>query len=190
MKPLRLDVKTADRPASGPAGAPVTVVEFSDFQCAACGAFEATLRGALQKYGQQVRLVFRNFVMPQDVKAEKAAEAALCASDQGRFWEMHKLLFQANRLEERDLMAAAAFLDLDLESFAACLGSGRHAAKVKQDLYDAAAVGVTSAPVFFINGRMLVSPRNVGDITKLVEEELQSSWSPAAPRPRPAKNPF
>ncbi len=173
LKPFRLTVDTEGSPSIGPDAAPITVVDFSDFQCSSCGSFEKSLRDLQKKYGGQVRLVFRNFAHEQPY-AEMAAEAALCAGDQGRFWEMHDSLFQTGRPEPQYLNLHAARLNLNLQEFGACLMSGRHAESVKRDLFAAAGLGVTNAPAVFVNGRPVLALRTVEDIAEVIDEELQS----------------
>jgi len=174
LRPFRLTVATAGSPSVGPDAAPVTVVEFSDFQCSSCGSFEKSLRDLQKKYGDQVRLVFRNFANEQPY-AQMAAEAALCAGDQGRFWEMHDSLFQSGHPEPQYLNFHAVRLNLDLPEFSACMSSGRKAESVRKDLYAAAGLGVTNAPAVFVNGRPVLALRGVEDIAALIDEELNST---------------
>jgi protein-disulfide isomerase len=179
LKPLRLKVETAGSPSMGPDEAPVTILEFEDFQCKACGSFEMKLQSLLKLYGNQVRVVYRSFSTDQNPLAGKAAEAAFCAADQGRFRQMQTMLFQMDHLEERDLFGGAGLLNLNVEDFGACLSSGRYAEKVKKDLYAAAGLGVTSAPALFVNGRPILL-HNFDEITKVIEEELKGSPHTAA----------
>ena len=130
------------------------------------------MQNIVKKYGNQVRLVHRSFANAQNPQTEKAAEAALCAGEQGRFWEMNNLLFQTGHLELRDLIALAAALGLQSESFNSCLDSGRYATRVNKDLYAAAGLGVTITPALFVNGRSIQSPRSTDEVAKVIEEEL------------------
>lgn len=174
LAPERQDVATAGSPSHGPGSAPVTLVEFSDFQCPYCARFFSTLRQVLDKYGPQVRLIYRNFPLLQiHPYAEKAAEAGLCAADQGHFWDMHDLMFQTQgQLKEEDLKGKAAQLKLNMESFNSCLDSGQHAEQVKQDLYAGSKLGVTGTPALFINGRFVSGAVPFADIAKVIDEEL------------------
>jgi protein-disulfide isomerase len=175
FQPLRANVDVAGSPSEGPASAPVTLVEFSDFQCPYCANLFRTLHEILSKYGAQVRLVYKNFPLRQiHPNAEKAAEAGLCAADQGQFWQMHDLMFQTqDQLSEEDLKAKAAQLKLDAEAFNQCLGSGKNAGKVNQDLFTGAKLGVSGTPVLFINGRFVSGAVPFEDIAKIVDEELK-----------------
>jgi len=175
LEPLRANVETDGSPSQGPETAPVTLVEFSDFQCPYCTNLSTTLRQIMQRYGPQIRLVFRNFPLTQiHPYAEKAAEAALCAGDQGQFWQMHDLMFQSQgQLEEESLKAKAAQLKLDMDAFNACLTSGKNAGKVKQDLYAGSKLGVEGTPALFINGRFVSGAVPLTEIVKIIDEELK-----------------
>ncbi len=174
LQPLRMNVDAPGSPSRGPENAPVTLVVFSDFQCPFCASVNNTLQQVLAKYGKQVRLVYRNFPLSQiHPDAERAAEASLCAAEQGRFWEMHDLLLaQQGQLKENDLKAKAAQVKLDTAAFAACLSSGRTADKVKRDQMDGYRAGVTGTPAMFINGRFLSGAVPLADIAKIIDEEL------------------
>ncbi len=189
FQPQRSNVEVEGYPAEGPADAPVTLVEFADFQCPYCASLDSTLRQVLTKYAAQVRLVYRNFPLVQiHQNAEKAAEAGLCAADQGHFWEMHDLMFQSqSQLKDIDLKAKAAQLKLDVEAFNSCLDSGQKADKVKQDLYAGASLGVTGTPVLFINGRFVSGAVPFADIARIIEEELKSSAQTARRTSLPGK---
>jgi protein-disulfide isomerase len=145
----------ADGPVLGRSDAPVTIVEFSDYQCPFCQRFFATTLPVLKKdYIQtgKVRYVFRDFPLDQlHPHARKAAEAAHCAGDQGKFWEMHDKLFEnAKALAPPQLIDYARALDLDERKFDECLSSGRHSRRVERGLTDGAATGVRGTPGFVI----------------------------------------
>ncbi len=174
LEPMRVEVAEGGAPAKGPESAPVTIVEFSDFQCPFCSRVIPTLDKVTETYGDQVRLVFRQFplhsIHPQ---AQKAAEAALCADDQGKFWEMHDALFQnQSKLQVADLKSRAAELELDAAAFEKCLDSGQHADRVTADLEAGMAAGVTGTPAMFINGRFLSGAQPFEAISKVIDDEL------------------
>jgi protein-disulfide isomerase len=154
LQPVRLQVDDPSAPSKGPASAPVTLVEFSDFQCPFCGRFYPTLNRLAEKYGDQLRIVYRQYpIASLHPNAIKAAEASLCAHDQGKFWESHDLMFQEqNRLAVRDLKVMAGRLGLDQKKFDSCLDTGKYSEKVQNDLADGARVGVTGTPALFVNG--------------------------------------
>lgn len=174
MEPMRIEV-AADGPSEGPNDAPVTIVEFSDFQCPYCSRIVPTLKKVTEAYGDEVRLVFRQFplrsIHPQ---AQKAAEASLCALDQGKFWEMHDALFESQRaLQIADLKAAAADLGLEAAAFDECLDGDRYSEQVATDLSDGVAAGVTGTPAIFINGRFMSGAQPYDAIAKVIDEELR-----------------
>ena len=170
LKPLRLSVDTDGCPTLGPDTAPVTVVDFTDFQCSSCGGFDQAVLKLVKRYVGQVRLVYRSFAMQQPY-SEAAAQAALCAGEQGRFWEMHDLL-QSGHPEPQFFNMHALSLNLNLQNFGACMSTGRYADKVNKDLYAGAALGVTGTPSLFINGRPVFAPRTIEDVSKVIDEEL------------------
>src|SRR6267378_1149907 len=151
--PVRTSV--ADAPILGRADAPVTLVEFSDYQCPFCQRFFATTLSDIKKdYVDtgKVRYVFRDFPLDQiHPQARKAAEAAHCAGEQGKYWEMHDLLFQnQGALAPPQLAEHAGAVGVDGAAFAACLSSGRYAARVARGLVDGAAAGVQGTPAFVV----------------------------------------
>ncbi len=171
---FRLQIDTAGHPSRGPEGAPVTIVEFSDFQCTYCKAVEGTLREILKNYPTQVRLVYRQYPIPAiHPDAFKASEASLCAGAQGRFWEMHDLLFnEPGGLKEEALKARAAKLQLDAAAFNTCLQSGNSADRIRQDVRDGSRAGVSGTPALFVNGRLLTGAQPYAEIAKVIDEEL------------------
>ncbi len=174
LAPLRMKVEAAGRPAKGPDSAPVTMIEFSDFQCPYCASLSKTLHRVVVDFGSEVRLVYRQFPLAQiHPYAEGAAEASLCAAEQGRFWDMHDLMFQnQSLLKEEDLKADAAKLNLDSANFDQCLNSHRYAGKINEDMREGATLGVSGTPAVFINGRMLTGAQSYEDLAKVIQEEL------------------
>jgi protein-disulfide isomerase len=173
--PPRTEIATAGFPARGPATAPVTIVEFSDFECPFCGRLFPTLKAVENIYVDRIRIVYRQFPLRRiHPLAEKAAEASLCANEQGRFWEMHDSLFgDQEHLTVDALKARAVSLKLDTAAFNACLDSGREAAAIDKDIAEGTKAGVTGTPAMFINGRMLVGAQPFAAIQAIIEEELQ-----------------
>lgn len=175
LEPNRVEIPTLSSPSLGPVDAPVTLVEFSDFQCPYCARLAPVVKRIADEYPGQVRVVFRQFPLRNiHTHAQKAAEASLCAFDQGRFWEMHDALFaDVKKLGPTDLTARAKKLNLDLEAFNQCLESGKYAATVQQDLEDGMVAGVSGTPAVFVNGRVLKGSKPYESIKKMIEEELQ-----------------
>ncbi len=153
LEPDRTDFSSEDSPSDGPADAPVTVVEFSDFECSYCRRVVETLDQVKENYGDQVRIVFRQFPLASHPNAQKAAEASLCANDQDKFWPMHDLLFaEQSSLDVASLKKKADRLGLDRGAFDDCLDSSRHAEKVRRDLEEGTSAGVNGTPSLFVNG--------------------------------------
>lgn len=163
----------AKGPARGPDNAPVTVVEFSDFQCPFCGRAHDTVEQVMQAYAGKVRLVFRQFPLDMHKNAGKAAEAALCANEQGKFWEYHDVLFKNQQtLEIAQLKDHANGVGLDQAKFASCLDSGKFAKAVQDDMAAGQQVGVSGTPAFFINGVMLSGAMPFDEFKRVIDQEL------------------
>ena len=163
----------ANGPSRGDAKAPVTIVEFSDYECPYCASAEATVRQVLSAYGGKVRLVHQAYPLSIHPNAPKAAEAALCAGEQDRYWEMHdSLLMNQGALSVADLKGRARALKLDLPRFDSCVDSGRMAAVVEASRKLAEGLGVSSTPSFFVNGRPLTGAQPFDRFKELVDHEL------------------
>jgi len=173
--PPRTEIATAGFPARGPATAPVTIVEFSDFECPFCARLFPTLQIVEKIYLDRVRIVYRQFPLRRiHPLAQKAAEASLCAGEQGRFWEMHDSLFgDQEHLTVDALKARAVALKLDTAAFNACLDSGKEAAAIDKDIEEGAKAGVTGTPAMFVNGRLLVGAQPFAAIQAIIEDELK-----------------
>lgn len=174
LEPARTTVATAGFPSKGPANAAVTIVEFSDFECPYCGGFYPTLKEIEKNYQDRIRIVYRQFPLTSiHPHAMKAAEASLCANDQGQFWQMHDAMFtdQAN-LDVADLKEKAARLSLNTGTFNTCLDSNKYAAVIKNEILEGAKVGVNGTPSMFINGRFLSGDQPYDDIAKMIDDEL------------------
>jgi protein-disulfide isomerase len=173
--PIRVTLKGEGAFAKGPKDAPVTLVEFTDFHCPFCARVVATLKDVMQEYNGKIRWVFRDFpIASLHPQAPKAAEAARCAGEQGKFWEYHDLLFGSqSQTAAADFKRFADQLKLDPKSFGQCLDSGKHQAAVEADIQDGARLGITGTPTFFINGRMLVGAQPMENFKKIIEAELR-----------------
>jgi protein-disulfide isomerase len=174
MKPPKMEV-AADGPSKGPSSAPVTIVEFSDFECPYCSRAEETVSQVLKQYGDKVRLVYRDFPLPFHPNAQKAAEAAQCAGDQGKYWEMHEKLFANQKdLKPEALKGYAKELNLDPAKFEKCLDGGAKAAVVDANRKAGEKVGVTGTPAFFINGYQLTGAQPFEEFKTIIDAELAS----------------
>jgi protein-disulfide isomerase len=153
--------------------APVTIVEFSDFQCPYCRRVVDTLKDVAAKYSAEVRIAFRDFPLRIHPDAQLAAEAARCAVDQGKFWEYHDVLFDnQDKLDRAGLLDHARALNLKEAVFQGCLDSGKYKDAVEKDLQEGQTVGVNGTPAFFINGVFLSGAQPASAFEKVIEEEL------------------
>lgn len=164
---------TSDDPARGPKDAPVTIVEFSEYQCPFCARVTPTLKALEQKYPGKVRIVYKDFPLQNHLQAPKAAEAAHCAGDQGKYWELHDRMFaNQQQLQVPELKKHAAALGLDQAAFDQCLDSGKHAARVQEDVVLGNAMGVSSTPTLYINGRVVTGAQPQQVFESIIDEEL------------------
>ena len=138
----------------GTADAAVTLVEYGDYECPYCGAAYPIIKEVQSRMGARLRFVFRNFpITTSHPHAEQAAEAAEAAASQGRFWEMHDLLYEnQKRLRDEDLHGYAEQLGLDVERFDQDLAEHAHAPRVREDFMSGVRSGVNGTPTFYING--------------------------------------
>jgi protein-disulfide isomerase len=175
LLPPKVEVEALG-PSKGPAGAPVTIVEFSDFECPYCSRAEPTVSQVLATYGDKVRLVYRDYPLPMHSNAPKASEAALCAEDQGKYWEMHAKLFEKQRELQADKLAGyAQEVGLDMAKFNECMTSGAKAAVIAASTKAGEAAGVSGTPAFFINGRMLSGAQPFERFKEIIDHELKEA---------------
>lgn len=147
---------TKDNHVRGNYNAPVTLVEFSDFECPFCSRFHPTVNQALKEYGNKIRLVYKHFPLSFHPQAQKAAEASECASEQGKFWEMHDKMFENQQLLGLEQFKKwARELKLNGAKFDSCLDTGKFAAKVAADQAEGANKGVNGTPATFVNGQLV-----------------------------------
>lgn len=174
MTPPKIEIAADPSRLRGDPKAPVTIVEFSDFSCPFCRKAEAIIAEVLAKYPGQVKLGYRDFPLETlHPQAELAAEASRCASDQGKYWEYHDLLFDSQDKQTSDaLLDDARTLNLDDQKFAACLSSGSYKAKVDQDIQMGSRAGVVATPGFFINGRFVNGAQPAAAFEKIIDQEL------------------
>lgn len=158
----------------GSRNAPITIVEFSDFQCPFCARVSPTIQQLLKQYPGQVKWVFKHFPLAFHPDAPLAHEASLAAGEQGKFWEMHDLIFLNQRaMKRQDLIKYAKQLGLDLDRFLTALDSGKYQTIVERDKAEGARLGVNATPTFFINGRKLVGAQPISVFQSLIEKELR-----------------
>lgn len=156
--------------------AEVVIVEYGDFQCPACGSLYPNLRDVKKKYDtSQLRVDFKHFPIRQiHPFAQKAAEAAECARDQDRFWDMHDLLFDNQRdLRVPSLKKYAQELELDTEAFNACLDSGAMAPRIEGNFKEGVAANVRATPTMFVNGDKVEGVQSVSSLEDLIDARLE-----------------
>ncbi len=174
-KVTRYDVTDDNDPALGPANAPITIIEFSDYECPFCAKWQAEVLPRIQQaYPTQVRLVYRDFPLTSiHSDALSAAEAANCAGDQGAYWKYHDKLFAAeNGLGKDALLKYASDLGLEMTAFESCLNSEKYKSEVEGDLNFAVDLGVRSTPTFFINGLAIVGAQPFEVFKGVIDKEL------------------
>lgn len=173
-EPPVLLVSVDDDPSIGPVDAPVTIVEFSDFQCPYCQQSVEVLKELRRLYGERIRLVYRDYPGPNHPYAPQAAEAAQCAGEQGKYWEYHDILFDRQSPGKGwDFPALATELGLQPDTFATCLNTGRYREEVAKDLQDGFTLGITSTPTFFINGRPLIGAKPIAEFQAVIDGLLK-----------------
>jgi protein-disulfide isomerase len=170
----RVTVSTDGEPSIGPDNAPVTIVEFSDYQCTYCQAwYQQTFSKLFASYPTQIRLVYRDLPLPMHPEAIPAAEAADCAGEQNAYWKYHDALFSGKYpLGRSGYEKYAADLGLDTVAFKACLDDQRYLAEVQSDGEDASSLGLNGTPSFIINGRILVGNLPFANFKAIIDEEL------------------
>jgi predicted DsbA family dithiol-disulfide isomerase len=160
----------------GPNNAPITIVEFSDFQCPYCSRAEETVKKVMDAYKGKIRLFYRDYPLPFHAQAQKASEAALCAADQNKYWEMHEKLFANQQaLTVPQLKEHAKGLGLDQGKFDKCLDGGEKAKLVENSKKAGEEAGVNGTPHFFINGRPLSGAQPFEEFKKVIDAELAGS---------------
>src|SRR5437899_225005 len=174
LRPPSVDVAYDPARVKGDPEAPVTIVEFSDFQCPFCKKTESTLKDLLIKYSGRVKLAYMDFPLREiHSQAQKAAEASRCAGEQGKFWEYHDALYaDQSKLNGAELLTHARTLNLDGKSFQSCLDSGKFKSKVEADLEQGKKLGVAGTPGFFVNGVFLSGARPQADFEKIIDSQL------------------
>jgi len=176
LKPPVVEVGLGTIPPRGNPKAPVTIIEFSDYQCPFCKRAEPTVEEVLKAYGpDKVRLVYRNFPLPFHSDARPAAEAAGCATDQGIFWEYHAKLMGAKDLSAGSLSTMAGEVGMDKKKFDECVSAQKYKDAVEKDIQAGQEAGVNGTPAFFINGRMLDGAQPFEKFKEVIDEELASA---------------
>ncbi len=178
LSPPRANLSLKDAPMRGPKNAPVTLVEYADFECPYCVQIQPTLQKIEAEYKGKLAFVYKDVPLPMHANAQKAAEATHCAAAQGKYWEMHDILATKKALEVSSLKEYARDLKLDGAAFDKCLDSDSKADIVKNSLNEAQTMGVQGTPSFFVNGRAISGAATYERIKELIEEELSITAAP------------
>ncbi len=173
LEPQRVVVNSSGHPALGAKDAPITIVEFADFQCPFCKKTEDTLKQLRAKYGDKIRVVHMDFPLPFHSHALDAANGARCANDQGKFWQFRDALFaDQSKLTPADLKATAKKLGLNTAQFDACVDKAKYDSQVKSDEAAGEKLGVDGTPAFFIDGRPLTGAQPASKFEEIIDDEL------------------
>jgi len=168
-----------DVPSRGADQAAITIVEYSDFQCPYCKKARPTLKQILDTYGTQVRHVFKHFPLSFHRQAINAHKAVAAAREQGKFWEMHDLIFDdPGNLSPEKMREHAATLGLDLEKYDEAYASERIAKVIEDDLAEGRSVGVRGTPAFFVNGKYMAGAQPFEAFKREIDEALKEEKKP------------
>lgn len=172
LAPHRAEVSHDPSRLRGNPDAPVTIVEFSDFECPYCSEVQTTLKQVLAKYGENVRLVFKHLPSEGHRNSLPAARAAYCAAEQDRFWEFHDALFALRNLSPAAFEQIAGDLGLGMAKFRACLNSEQSRSAIVKDIEAARLFRIESTPSFIVNGRLVKGALSFAEFQKIIEREL------------------
>jgi protein-disulfide isomerase len=165
---------TKDSPVKGPKDAPVTIIEFTDFQCPWCKRSQDSVKAVEQTYGNKVKFVDRMFPLTSmHPRAMPSAEAAYCAKEQDKYWEFRDKLFPSETMSDADFKQFAKDLKLNQKKFETCLSSHKYASQVQNDIADGQRFGVRGTPTFFVNGLQTGFPQ----LSDTVKSELEKKKS-------------
>jgi protein-disulfide isomerase len=176
-KPRRptFPVEAGNAPFAGGKDAKVTIIEFSDFQCPFCAKGADLLKDLKKKYGDKIKVAFKNFPLPFHNHAETAAVAGLCANEQGAesFWKMHDEMFaNQDALDTEGLKKSAKKIGLKMDAFEKCLSENKYLTQVKSDIEEGRRAKVKSTPTFFINGQLVNGAQPIEVFSEVIEEAL------------------
>ena len=165
----------SDAPTRGPLNAPVTLLEYADYECPYCQQIQPVLQKLAVEYKAKLALAHKDFPLPMHPNAQKAAEASRCAELQGKYWEYHDLLVTTKQLEIAALKSHARTLKLDPNTFDKCLDTGETAESVKRHASEAQALSVQGTPAFFVNGRSVSGTATYERLRAVIDEELSAA---------------
>lgn len=170
---VKVALATDDR-VLGPADAPVTIVEYADYQCPYCLRAQDTVNALLDRYKGKVRFVHRDFPLDGHPRALPAARATRCAGEQGKFWDYHLALLRPGAdFGDENLKKIATQVGVDVPRFSSCVVSDKHDQAIRKQAAEGEALGVSSTPTFFVNGRLISGARPIDDFASVIDAELQ-----------------
>jgi protein-disulfide isomerase len=171
---VRYDIPTDGFPTLGPADAPITIVEFSDYQCPFCRRWhEEVYEPLLAAYPGKLKIVYRNLPLTSiHPDAQAAAEAAMCAGDQDAYWPYHNKLFSSESLDQQTFIQYAQELSLNVDAFKTCITEQKFKNEIQKDSDFAINLGVRSTPTFFINGLAVVGAQPLDVFKQVIDKEL------------------
>ncbi len=173
IHPPKVEIDEGDAPAMGPKDAPIRLVEFTDYQCPFCSRARPTINQVLGTYKGKVRYVLKDFPLSFHRESEKAHEAAHCAGEQGKYWELNKKIWDNQKsIKPEDLKKYATELKLNTAKFNECLDSGKFQELVQTNQQQGEQLGVSGTPAFFVNGRMISGARPFEDFKEVIDDEL------------------
>jgi protein-disulfide isomerase len=178
LAPPRANVDLQNAEMIGPQKAPVTIVEFADYECPYCQKVAADVKKLQADLGDRVAFTYKDF--PIHSRSGKAAEATRCAGKQGKFWDMHDELYRSKELDVDQLKAQARALKLDPALFDKCLDSGEQAAAVERDHKEGTHLGISGTPSFFINGHFMSGALDYATLRQIVEQQLTAQGQVSA----------
>ena len=179
LDPPRLPVELADARQRGPADAPVTIVEFSDFQCPFCRRVQPILSELREEYQDRIRWVFKDLPLTDiHPEAVRAAQAARCAGEQDKFWEYRAKLFEQDLFTDATYTEVAEATKVDPEPLMECLNSGKYQRPVAIEALEARNLGIEGTPAILVNGILLTGARDIANYRNIIEQELETSANP------------
>lgn len=167
------NIPIGNSPVKGDKNAPVTIVEFSDFQCPYCAQLLPTLKEVLKAFPKKVKLIYKQYPLPFHAQAKNAAKASLAAGEQGKFWEMHDIIFENfTKLSPEKFVEFAGQIGLDVAKFTADYNSDKYEKQIQEEIALGNSVGVTGTPTLFVNGKRMMR-RSLNDFKEAINNELE-----------------
>jgi protein-disulfide isomerase len=187
LAPPRAPISMGNTPARGAANAPVTLLEYADYECPYCQQIQPVIEKLEAEYKGKIAFAYKDFPLSMHAFAQKAAEASHCAETQGKYWEYHDILSTTKQLDPSALKNHARTLKLDVSTFDKCLDTGEKGDAVKATLTEAMNLGLQGTPSFFINGRAVSGAPSYERLRAVIAEELSALSNQAAAQTPPSR---